>query len=161
MGNSASQRAKVVKETDADETIKAARKRCVAAVVARTRSTSPTRTCVHHYELLRVHSLRTFPNPVSRQRKLWHMYGKCYDFTPFLKLHPGGSDALETARGLPDGTALFESYHPVVPKITLVRTPVLLKPSQLFLVTPWAPWGGVTVRRHVAGPSGSGVFCCL
>ena len=68
-----------------------------------------------HYELS--------PNPVSRQRKLWHMYGKCYDFTPFLKLHPGGSDALETARGLPDGTALFESYHPVVPKITLVRTP--------------------------------------
>merc|ERR1711871_587550 len=57
----------------------------------------------------------------KRQRKLWHMYGKCYDFTPFLKQHPGGADALETARGLPDATALFESYHPIVPKITLEK----------------------------------------
>ena len=50
---------------------------------------------------------------------MWHLYGNCYDLTDFLSAHPGGTDALEAARGLPDATALFESYHQVLPRSTL------------------------------------------
>jgi len=57
----------------------------------------------------------------KRQRGLWHLYGKCYDFKPFLKEHPGGVDAIVAARGLPDATALFESYHPTTPKMSLAQ----------------------------------------
>ena len=55
------------------------------------------------------------------QQNMWHLYGKCYDLTAFLTEHPGGMDALEAARGLPDATALFESYHQSLPRSTLEK----------------------------------------
>jgi len=42
---------------------------------------------------------------------MWNIHGKKYDFTSFLDRHPGGKFILERTRGLPDITALFESYH--------------------------------------------------
>ena len=42
---------------------------------------------------------------------MWSLYGKTYDFTEFAKRHPGGTEIIEKSRGLPDCTALFESYH--------------------------------------------------
>jgi len=57
----------------------------------------------------------------KQQRNMWHMYGKCYDFKSFAKEHPGGENALMAARGLPDATALFESYHPTIPKLSLAK----------------------------------------
>jgi len=44
--------------------------------------------------------------------KCYHyLHGKVYDLRPFYKFHPGGSDILRMSAGLPDATALFESYH--------------------------------------------------
>ena len=42
---------------------------------------------------------------------MWNIRGKKYDFTSFIDRHPGGKFILERTRGLPDITALFESYH--------------------------------------------------
>ena len=40
------------------------------------------------------------------------IHGKFYDLTEFASRHPGGPNALELVRDR-DGTALFESYHPL------------------------------------------------
>jgi fatty acid desaturase len=42
---------------------------------------------------------------------MWNIYGKKYDLTTFIKIHPGGSEILVKTKGLEDCTALFESYH--------------------------------------------------
>jgi linoleoyl-CoA desaturase len=42
---------------------------------------------------------------------MWNIYGKKYDLTTFIKIHPGGSEILIKTKGLDDCTALFESYH--------------------------------------------------
>ena len=60
------------------------------------------------------------PNPANRPlttafvvslTNKWTVHGIDYDLTDFVKLHPGGKEALELGRGR-DCTALFESYHP-------------------------------------------------
>ncbi len=47
----------------------------------------------------------------SEEKKYWFVHGKAYDFTPFIKRHPGGSQILERARLMEDCGALFETYH--------------------------------------------------
>ena len=48
--------------------------------------------------------------PPSKQ--LWRIGGKWYDFEPFLKLHPGGSEVVKLARDrFEDATYAFESHH--------------------------------------------------
>lgn len=49
-------------------------------------------------------------SPIARTNQ-WTVHGIDYDLTDFVKLHPGGKEALELGRGR-DCTALFESYHP-------------------------------------------------
>jgi hypothetical protein len=41
---------------------------------------------------------------------LWRIHNKLYDFTNFIKHHPGGSDWLEVTQGV-DITEQFESHH--------------------------------------------------
>lgn len=40
-----------------------------------------------------------------------YLHGKVYDLREFYKQHPGGQDILRMSAGMPDSTALFESYH--------------------------------------------------
>ncbi|CAN0422884.1 unnamed protein product, partial [Laminaria digitata] len=48
---------------------------------------------------------------VKRSSELWHIHGRHFDLSGFLKHHPGGSSILEAMRGAEDITPLFESYH--------------------------------------------------
>jgi fatty acid desaturase len=50
--------------------------------------------------------------PSSPTPPVWKIYGQEYDLTDFD--HPGGTEALQLARGRPDATALFASYHPAL-----------------------------------------------
>ena len=48
--------------------------------------------------------------PPSKQ--LWRIGGKWYDFTDFLKLHPGGEEVVRLSRDrFEDATYAFESHH--------------------------------------------------
>jgi len=42
---------------------------------------------------------------------MWKIRGKVYDLTPFLDIHPGGRDMLESSEGLDNLTELFNRYH--------------------------------------------------
>lgn len=66
----------------------------------------------------------------------WHLYGKAYDLNKFLKHHPGGRESLECARGLPDATALFESYHPSLEGPRKALDKYELGPSPVVFKTP-------------------------
>ncbi|CAH1399643.1 unnamed protein product [Nezara viridula] len=45
-----------------------------------------------------------------KEEKLWRIHDSLYDFTDFIKLHPGGSFWLEVTKGT-DITEAFESHH--------------------------------------------------
>jgi len=47
----------------------------------------------------------------SASDELWHIHGKVYDLTSFVKRHPGGPQVLMSVRGTDDLTAIFESSH--------------------------------------------------
>ena len=47
----------------------------------------------------------------SASGELWHIHGKVYDLTSFVKRHPGGPQVLMSVRGTDDLTAIFESSH--------------------------------------------------
>jgi len=51
---------------------------------------------------------------------LWLLHGHVYDFTDFVKNHPGGSKAILLGRGR-DCTVLFESYHTFLPSDALLE----------------------------------------
>jgi len=56
-----------------------------------------------------------------RKRKWWIIDGKPYDFSGFVKRHPGGSAAIGLAKGL-DCTELFKTYHLMkVPPETILK----------------------------------------
>ena len=42
---------------------------------------------------------------------MWNLYGKQYDLTKYIELHPGGKDILICAKDEQDITCLFETYH--------------------------------------------------
>ena len=50
---------------------------------------------------------------------MWKIRGKVYDLTPFLDIHPGGRDMLESSEGREDLTDLFNRYHRNVDKTKL------------------------------------------
>lgn len=52
----------------------------------------------------------------KKNSQLWHLYGRSYDFSKYVAKHPGGKNAILCAKGLPDCTAMFESYHPTPPR---------------------------------------------
>jgi fatty acid desaturase len=66
-----------------------------------------------------------------RKRNWWIIDGKAYDFSGFVKRHPGGSAAIGLAKGL-DCTELFRTYH-------LMKTPgdSILKKYEVKLEQPY------------------------
>ena len=42
---------------------------------------------------------------------MWNLYGKQYDLSSFIELHPGGPEILLKTKGEKDITVLFETYH--------------------------------------------------
>ena len=64
------------------------------------------------------------------------MAGKTYDLNKFAAQHPGGRVAIECARGLPDATALFESYHPTLAGPKKVLAKYETGPSPVVFKTP-------------------------
>jgi hypothetical protein len=54
--------------------------------------------------------LLSTPPPTETKQRTWTLYGEEYDFTHFLKAHPGGELALKMVEGK-DCTSFFEQYH--------------------------------------------------
>lgn len=52
--------------------------------------------------------------------RYWYLHGIPYDFTGFVKNHPGGIKAIMLGRGR-DCTAMFESYHTYRPADALLE----------------------------------------
>jgi predicted membrane channel-forming protein YqfA (hemolysin III family) len=50
---------------------------------------------------------------------MWKIRGKVYDLEPFLDIHPGGRNILESSKGLDNLTELFNRYHKNVDKTKL------------------------------------------
>jgi hypothetical protein len=50
-----------------------------------------------------------------------YLFGKVYDLREFYDKHPGGEDILRMSAGLPDATALFESYHAFAARDSIVK----------------------------------------
>eukprot|EP01134_Creolimax_fragrantissima_P005247 CFRG5247T1 len=68
------------------------------------------------------HELASKPDPShpnTLNRKVWYLHGKAYDFSDFVKRHPGGVKAIMIGQGR-DCTELFESYHTFLPSDKLL-----------------------------------------
>jgi len=63
----------------------------------------------------------------KKQVKLWTIHGQNFDFSEFVRHHPGGTEAIKLGQGR-DCTALFESYHPFTDKHRLILDKYSVKP---------------------------------
>ncbi|KRT83093.1 hypothetical protein AMK59_3566, partial [Oryctes borbonicus] len=76
----------------------------------------PKSSLGYRYPTLRDHPLRTSEIWIRGKQAddgaegLWRLYDDLYDFTEFMRDHPGGSDWLELTKGT-DITEAFEAHH--------------------------------------------------
>ncbi|KNC82526.1 hypothetical protein SARC_05199 [Sphaeroforma arctica JP610] len=68
--------------------------------------------------------------PSTLNPNVWYLHGKAYDFTDFVKRHPGGEKAILIGQGR-DCTELFESYHTFLPSDKLLAKYALDKEGSL------------------------------